>query len=585
MLFGMRLLATLAALWCTWPGATLAQTGEGRVGMPAIAISTLHDGAPPFGHALFLSDPSKRLTLEEALASDGWHLYSAQDRNQGITSTDFWIGFRIENDTPTASKVAVSHDLSHLSRFSVFVVEPNGPPVRRDISPVQPIAERDFDFAGPAAAVTVPAGGSRDIVIAFGNDFAIPMYTAVRLWHAATFERYATRTSAFYTALAASILTTAAFWLIYGLAMWQGRLVYYSLYLVLVAYTFTNFFGVGYQFVYSGERWLQMLGFHWSMFLLVAAAFAFARRHLELARLHPRHDLTMRIAILANVAAAAFALLVRQPAIEAPLTFVALSATPIYIAWLSWRAWRWDGIAYTKWMVFGWGLIALMAIPGIFGSLLDVPWLDLSQADLVRMTFAATVVESFILSVSLAQWLRGLDVRRVAAEIAAAHDPLTGLLNRRGFNEAAQSIKHPSGWPEDLWLAAIEVDGFKQISDRFGHAAGDVVLERLARLLVERRTPGDLAARYGGDVFLLLFATPTRGKAVAAIDRLRERFTRGPTVYRESAIHHTFSAGLVRVADHPDTEPAMLVLLADEALYAAKRAGRNRVHLALAARG
>lgn len=584
MLFGMRLLAMLVALWFAWPAVVVAQTGDGRVSMPTIATSTLENGATPYDQAVFLSDPDKRLTIEEALASARWHPFTVQDRNQGITSADFWIGFRIENDTPAARTVAVSHDIAHLSRFSIFVIEPNGSPERRDVPPLQPIAERDYDFAGPAAAVTVPAGGSRDIVIAFGNEFAIPIYTAIRVWHDTTFVRYATRTSTLYTALAASILTTAGFWLIYGLAMWQGRLFYYSVYLMLVAYTFTNFFGIGYQLVYAGERWLQMLGYHWSMFLMVAAAFAFARRHLELPRLHPRHNLAMKFAILANIAGAAFALLVRQPAIEAPLTFAALTGGPLYIAWLSWRAWRYDGIAYTKWMVLGWGLITLMTLLGVFSSLLDVPWLAFSQIDFVRMAFMATVVESFILSISLAQWLRGLDVRRVAAEIAAAHDPLTGLLNRRGFNEAARSIKQPSGWPDDLWLAAIDIDGFRHINDRYGHAACDVVLERLSRLLTERRKPGDLAARYGGEDFLLLFATSTRPKAVAAVERLRKRFTGSPTVYRDNAIHHTLSAGLVRVADHPDIEPAMLVLLADEALDAAKRAGRNRVHLALAAR-
>ena len=287
----------------------------------------------------------------------------------------------------------------------------------------------------------------------------------------------------------------------------------------------------------------------------------------------------LRIVVACNVAAAVLAVLVQRPAIEAPLTFVSLSAAPIAIAWLSWRAFRHDGINYTKWMVIGWGALALMVLPGIFGSLVNVPLLSLTQMDFLHLAFAMAVFESLVLSISLAHWLRVLEVRRLAAELAAAQDPLTGLLNRRGFNEHSLARKVDEGWAPDAWIAVIDIDHFKGINDRYGHACGDAVLQRLADLLAETRGAGEVAARYGGEEFVLMYTAASQREALAVLDELRRRFAATPTLEGGTRISHSFSAGLVRAADHPASDPDGLVARADAALYAAKRAGRNRVHI------
>jgi diguanylate cyclase (GGDEF)-like protein len=158
----------------------------------------------------------------------------------------------------------------------------------------------------------------------------------------------------------------------------------------------------------------------------------------------------------------------------------------------------------------------------------------------------------------------------------ASHDALTGLANRRVFDDALarESDRHiRRGDP--YAIVFIDVDHFKGINDRFGHATGDVVLRGVAQALSDGCRGADLAARYGGEEFAVLL--PGCGgvdEALAAAERLRTAIT----ARSRGAV--TASAG-VAVAPLHGREPAGLVAAADAALYRAKNAGRDRSEVAL----
>ncbi len=107
--------------------------------------------------------------------------------------------------------------------------------------------------------------------------------------------------------------------------------------------------------------------------------------------------------------------------------------------------------------------------------------------------------------------------------LQAGTDHLTGLLNRGGFQTAAlreRALADRTGSP--LTLAVVDLDGFKQINDREGHAAGDRLLAGLGRAWRARVRPGDILARHGGDEFVLLFPATTASGAEAVLERLRD---------------------------------------------------------------
>jgi diguanylate cyclase (GGDEF)-like protein len=163
----------------------------------------------------------------------------------------------------------------------------------------------------------------------------------------------------------------------------------------------------------------------------------------------------------------------------------------------------------------------------------------------------------------------------------AVTDGLTGLYNHRHFHERlALEVERSQRSGRPLSLLMVDVDHFKQFNETFGHPAGDEVLRQLARVLVDTRRVNDDVARYGGEEFAVILVETAKFTAAKLAERLRER------VYG-----HDFSDAAARVgrlgvsigvASFPDDggDAEALIRAADTALYAAKRAGRNRVVLA-----
>jgi diguanylate cyclase (GGDEF)-like protein len=160
---------------------------------------------------------------------------------------------------------------------------------------------------------------------------------------------------------------------------------------------------------------------------------------------------------------------------------------------------------------------------------------------------------------------------------AARRDPLTGLANRRSFDSwLADSHARVRVNGQALCLAYVDVDHFKRVNDTRGHATGDAVLKRLAGLLVEGVRAGDHVARLGGEEFAVVFARATWSQALQACDRLRAAVEQLDWRVLVNDQPVTVSVGLVN-AGLFDT-PAAACHEVDRRLYAAKRAGRNRVH-------
>ncbi len=171
----------------------------------------------------------------------------------------------------------------------------------------------------------------------------------------------------------------------------------------------------------------------------------------------------------------------------------------------------------------------------------------------------------------------------------AAIDGLTGLANRRRFDEQLErEWRRALREAGSLSLVMIDVDHFKRYNDTYGHPLGDTCLRRIAGALGEgARRPGDLAARYGGEEFVLLLpGTPLDGARHVA-KQLRRTINDLDIEHRSSAVaaHVTVSLGVASAAPHSaGGSPAGLLRLADQALYDAKRSGRDRMAWAAADR-
>jgi diguanylate cyclase (GGDEF)-like protein len=160
---------------------------------------------------------------------------------------------------------------------------------------------------------------------------------------------------------------------------------------------------------------------------------------------------------------------------------------------------------------------------------------------------------------------------------SATHDPLTGLTNRTALNEHLAALR-PADVPADraLGILFIDLDGFKQVNDRWGHAAGDAVLVEAANRLQQVCRGSDLVARIGGDEFVVVLSEPTRLDDVGGVaQRILASLSR-PYAVADTTAHVGASIG-VAISDRTDN-PGDLLGSADEALYRAKKSGRGRIH-------
>ena len=195
-------------------------------------------------------------------------------------------------------------------------------------------------------------------------------------------------------------------------------------------------------------------------------------------------------------------------------------------------------------------------------------WVTLFSVELVLYAIGTVFVIFMMVSD------RAVAVHKTAASI----DPLSGMLNRRGFSEACtRVIEREANAGRPVTAMIFDIDHFKSINDRFGHPAGDEILKLFAAVVVNNLRISDLSGRIGGEEFAALLPC-SLDEGVLVAERVREAFETSGITCEEGAVDTTVSIG---VAGGPaGTELEVLLASADTALYQAKRSGRNRVEAA-----
>jgi two-component system, cell cycle response regulator len=166
-------------------------------------------------------------------------------------------------------------------------------------------------------------------------------------------------------------------------------------------------------------------------------------------------------------------------------------------------------------------------------------------------------------------------------EEAARTDSLTNLPNRRAIEEwAVKQLRGSARHGFPLWLVLGDIDNFKSINDTYGHEAGDVVLKACADVLRKSTRSSDLCGRFGGDEFLMVITHVDTAAVEFTVNRFRERLDAQRFSFLGQTVATTASFGIAGTLSKDVQEFGAILRAADEMLYEAKRAGRNRVRMA-----
>ncbi len=283
--------------------------------------------------------------------------------------------------------------------------------------------------------------------------------------------------------------------------------------------------------------------------------------------------------------AALWLFLSRMPMFEVSLDFRALLSAGIIAAytWLA-VAEFWRGRAEplvsrlpAVFMLFAHGCLFLLRTP--LSALL--PWTPANQVfGSVWLTVLSSEALLFTISIAFIMLAMAKERAEQSHKTAAMVDPLTGLINRRGFyQESARVARRQAENPQLAAVLLVDLDNFKSINDRFGHAVGDKVLQIFAETATQTIRPSDFVGRLGGEEFAAVLHNVGRERALVIAERMRSAFAEATSMVDGCAIGATASVGVV-LSERSEFDVSELLVQADKALYEAKERGRNRVEVA-----
>jgi diguanylate cyclase (GGDEF)-like protein len=234
---------------------------------------------------------------------------------------------------------------------------------------------------------------------------------------------------------------------------------------------------------------------------------------------------------------------------------------------------RWPAI----FLLFAHGALFLLRTP--LAQVL--PWSPTSQVfDSVWLTVLSFEALLFTIAIAFILLAMAKERTELRHKTAALIDPLTGIANRRAFLEEATLITQGRGKESGPAVVVLaDLDHFKSINDRFGHAVGDHVLQLFAEVASAKLGPFDLIGRLGGEEFAIVLHDAGRDDGLAIVERIRLSFAETAAEVDGRPVGGTVSMGMV-VCDDGPLDLATLLGQADEALYYAKERGRNRVEVA-----
>lgn len=559
-------------LACCWAGLGTATPARAQ------PVLWLQAGAPPvqaWPYVQMLSDPSLKLRIGQVMERpDAFEIPDVKPGSLGVRTDAVWLRVALQGLGTQALAAAVSIDYALLNEVDVYLVHRGEIAQHAALGNMQPQAARPLLWRTPAMDLPLAPSERYELYIRLrtGGGMIVPLFIGEkRLLDPHMLGEQMVQ--GIFAGLAICLL-------VYSLWQWvslRQRLFFYYMLLVLGSGGFSvQFFGVGGQFLWGDNLWMEQHIGSLCGFLGAMASFLFMGHVLDTSQPTRRFIRIMQgCALLTGVLGLAFALDLMS--VRVAMTVLGLlgpmpSVLSVPLALRQAR--RGDPLGHT--LMYAWAAYLVAAVTLgllVHGKLPANVWtLHAFQAGAV-LDMLLFMRMLGLRTAALRMEAQRASRERDAMQSLAHTDPLTGLPNRRGLDkalEAALPRSRPGGL---LALYMLDLDDFKPVNDRFGHDVGDHLLVAVTARLREHLRNSDTVARVGGDEFVVMACElPSPDQAHELGCTLLEAFR---TPFRVGA--YDLRVGLTigyALAPTDATDAATLIKLADAAMYSGKHGGR-----------
>ena len=542
-------------------------------GAAATPLPVSADASSAIGRATeFLQERDGRLDLAAATAAWRAGRFVAGTSpvlNFGIGAKPVWVHFAVDNPTAAPVKKRLSLETAWLDRVDVYFRQGDATVARYEVGDTLPFAARPIRSRYFVFEHAFPPGRSDVFLRVETPD---PMVIPIYLLDPETARTRQAEQEFSYGLVYGFLFALMAYNAILAAGLRSTRYLFYALYLALFVAMNSAYTGHGLAWLWPDSvRWQQ-----WSnpilMVLYGIGGLQFAIRFLDLRTHFPR----VRKAVIGFCVAFAGALWLTVLLGDQTAALLVAFSFALLFTWLmlalgamSVRAGR-KPAKYFLIAAFTAMVGALLTTLSVWGFIPNTVWTF--RAVEIGMLFDAT-----LLALALAYQLRVGQEERIRAQRLAQLDPLTALSNRRAFYDKtgapwSQALRH--GHATSVML--LDIDHFKAINDAQGHAHGDAVLRAIAELLRQSVRQGDVAARWGGEEFIVFLPETDADEAMRLAERLRSAIAAMHVPCGDVMTTVTASFGLaLRDPSHHALDA--LIAAADACLYQSKQQGRNCV--------
>lgn len=524
------------------------------------------------GHLNVLHDASAEISLLQALQlyQQGRFIENTAEKvSFNFTQDAIWASVHIDNDAEHDLERIFYLDSAWLDHAEFYFIYEGDVVEHAIIGDTFAFSTRDLPMRMLAHQHRFKPGKTHVLMRFKSKDpLLIPIYLSTEK----IIQNYLIKSSYFYGFLYGAFFILLIYNIALTISLKDIRYVFYSFYLLSFLSLNVAYTGHGFKYIWSNstfiQEWAMIVFLYFYIIFGVAFCFEFLKLKIYLAKVY-RARIWIYSALITLVAS----LLIYADQLLAVKIAVALTSLLVFI-FLSLGALAFkNGHEMAKFFIPA----VLMGAGGAAFSAATTWGAIPYNTILFHGIEVGMLIEMFVLALALAFNLKEVDNARLIAEVNAQVDYLTALYNRRAFTAAVTPLWHLGIRDQKTSsMILIDIDWFKKINDKYGHAAGDAVIKSIANVLKLNIRKSDILARWGGEEFIIFLPNTNKFSAISLANIIRQKVAQLIISHDGNGLSVTASFGVA------ECTPQMkkledLVKLTDVALYKAKNSGRNTV--------